>query len=149
MGESREGEPGAAPERTHTGRPLAAALAALLIPGLGHLVAGRRRRAAIFLVPTLAVAAVGGAWFLAAGPYGVAAALLSPAALTTLAVGNIALAVWRLAAAADAVRGTGPGRVAIIGSALLAVVLVGVPHAFAATPTPDPTAPPPEPTPTP
>lgn len=133
MGESREGEPGAAPERTHTGRPLAAALAALLIPGLGHLVAGRRRRAAIFLVPTLVVAAVSGAWFLAAGPYGVAAALLSPAALTALAVGNIALAVWRLAAAADAVRGTGPGRVAVIGSALLAVVLVGVPHAFAAT----------------
>jgi LCP family protein required for cell wall assembly len=112
--------------------PVLVAIGSVLLPGLGHVLIGRRRIALLFIAPTLLVFAAVAAWALSAGVYGVAAALVAPGALTLLAAANILVAGWRTAATVDAVGRTNPGPAAIAGSVLVVVLAVGVPFALAA-----------------
>lgn len=114
-------------------RSLLVTVASVVLPGLGHLALGRRLIALLFLVPTVGVGLAAAAWALGLGPYGLAAAIVTPGVLTLLFAANIMLAGWRTAAAVDALGRTDPGRFALAGSLLLMIVLVGVPHLFAAT----------------
>jgi hypothetical protein len=108
-------------------------LASALLPGLGHLAIGKRRIALLYLVPTLAVVVALAAWVAGQGMYGVAAALVTPGALTVLFAVNILVAGWRTSAAVEAVGRTNPGRVAVAGSAVVLLLVVGVPHLLAAS----------------
>jgi LCP family protein required for cell wall assembly len=113
-----------------TRRLTAAALVDIVIPGLGHLLIGRRRAAVLFLAPVVLLFA----WFLglyAAGGFTqILAFVVTPGVLPALAIVNIALAVWRIAASVDATRGTPRPWLAIgvVGPALLILVLV--PHVW-------------------
>ena len=91
-------------------RPLLLAIASVLLPGLGHAAVGRRRAAALFLVPTLLIGGTVAAWALTSGTYGVAATLVTPGALTLLFAANILVAGWRTSAVVDAVGNADPGR---------------------------------------
>ena len=80
-----------------------AAVLSSVIPGLGHLVAGRRRLAALFGLPVVALA-VGAAVALAAlGPVRFAASFVEPEVLWALIGLQAALIAWRLAAMASSV----------------------------------------------
>ncbi len=114
------------------GRPVLVTLASALVPGLGHLAIGNRRIALLYLVPTLIVGLALLAWVVAQGMYGVAAALVTPGALTFLFAANIMVAGWRTSAAVEAVGRTHPGRTAMAGSAVVLLLVVGVPHLVAA-----------------
>jgi len=117
--------PSASPRRL-----TAAALVDVIVPGLGHLLIGRRRAAVLFLAPVMLLFA----WFLglyAAGGFTqILAFVVTPGVLPALAIVNIALAVWRIAASVDATRGTPRPWLAIgvVGPALLIFVLV--PHVW-------------------
>jgi len=114
-------------------RPVLVAIASVLLPGLGHLIIGRRRIGLFFLVPTLVVLVAITDWALSAGVYGIAAALVTPGALTFLGAANILVAGWRTSATVDAVGRTRPGTVAIAASAIVVLLAVGVPFVMAAT----------------
>jgi LCP family protein required for cell wall assembly len=130
--EDDDGDPETPPVRRGTVRPILVALASLVLPGLGHVLVRKPLIAALYLVPTILSLVVLGGWALAAGKFGIAAALLTPGVLTTLFAGNILVAGWRTSAAIEAVGRTNPGRVAIAVSTLLVVVTVGIPHLIAA-----------------
>jgi LCP family protein required for cell wall assembly len=107
-----------------------AALLDLVAPGLGHLLLGRRRAALLFFAPfALLIAALVGA-YAAGGFTAILAFVVTPGVLPALAVVNIALALWRLAAAFDATRITARPWLAIgvVGPAMLILVLV--PHVW-------------------
>ncbi len=104
------------------------ATGSVLLPGLGHLVIGKRRIALLYLVPTLVVMAVVIAWALSAGVYGLAAAFVAPGVLTLLGAANIMVAGWRTSAAVEAVGRTRPGPASIAASAVVVLLLVAVPH---------------------
>ena len=112
--------------------PVFVATASVLLPGLGHLLIGRRRIGLFFLVPALVVLAAVVAWALSAGVIAVAAALLAPGALTVLAAANVLVAGWRTTATVDAVRRTRPGPAAIAASALVVMLAIGIPFVLAA-----------------
>ena len=136
MEHSGEGEtPAGSPAGSPTGRrvhPVVVAIGSVLLPGLGHLLIGKRRIALLYLVPTLLVLAALIAWALSAGVYGVAAALVAPGVLTFLGAANIMVAGWRTSAAVEAVGRTNPGPSAVAASALVVVLAVGVPFLIAA-----------------
>ena len=69
-----------------------------IVPGLGHLVAGRRRAALVFLSPLL-VAIAAGVWIglTTSGPR-LAASLLSSEVIWGLIAAQVAFLLWRLAA---------------------------------------------------
>ena len=113
-------------------RPVLVATASVLLPGLGHAATGRRRAALLFLVPTILAILTVVAWAASKGAYGLAATFVTPGALSLLFAANIMVAGWRTSAAVDAVGATSPGRGAIVASALVVLVLVGVPHLIAA-----------------
>ena len=113
-------------------RPVLITLASALLPGLGHLAIGKRRIALLYLVPTVLVFLALAAWGAGQGVYGVAAALVTPGALSVLFAANILAAGWRTSAAVEAVGRTRPGKVAIAGSAVVLLLVVGVPHIIAA-----------------
>jgi len=129
---SEDGRPGR-PSTRRGVRPVLVAIASVLLPGLGHLIIGRRRIGLFFLVPTLVVLVAVTAWALSAGVYGIAAALVTPGALTFLGAANILVAGWRTSAAVDAVGRTRPSTVAIAASAIVVLLAVGVPFVMAAT----------------
>ncbi len=114
-------------------RPVLVTIASVILPGSGHLAIGKRRIALLFLVPTILVMLAVAAWAASSGAFGVAAALVTPGALTFLFAANILVAGWRTSAAVDAVGRTSPSRPALAGSILAIVILVGVPHLLAAT----------------
>jgi LCP family protein required for cell wall assembly len=111
-------------------RTLLAALAALVVPGAGHLVVGRRRAALVFALPVLGLL-VGAVILASRGLSGVVAFLVAPGVLPLLFAVNLVLAAWRLAAAADTLRGRSPSRRVMAGVAVGALLLVAVPQAFA------------------
>jgi LCP family protein required for cell wall assembly len=113
-------------------RPLLLAIASVALPGLGHAAVGRRRAAALFLVPTLLIGGTLLAWAITSGTYGVAATLVTPGALTVLFAANILVAGWRTSAAVDAVGNSDPGRLGAALAGLVIVLAVGVPHLIAA-----------------
>jgi len=109
-------------------RTALAGLAGLVVPGAGHALLGRRRAAALFVLPLVALAVLFGALYLSGGYIAVLAFVVTPGVLPALGVLNAALAVWRIAAALDVTRGTKEPRLAagVLGPAMLVLVLV--PH---------------------
>ncbi len=116
----------------HRLRPLLLAIASVALPGLGHAAVGRRRAAALFLVPTLLIGGTLLAWAVTNGTYVVAATLVTPSALTLLFAANIMVAGWRTSAAVDAVGNADPGRLGAALAGLVIVLAVAVPHVIAA-----------------
>ena len=105
----------------------------LLVPGLGHLLLGRRRTGLLFLVPyVLLVSAVAG-YYAGGGFTAILAFAVAPGVLPALAIVNIGLAGWRIAAGLDAARATAkPGlAIGLLGPAILVLVLA--PHLWAGT----------------
>jgi len=120
---------------THDGRRLITTALSLAIPGLGQLVNGRPRAAIVFFGPMLLVAALALGLFEFVGPARFAAWAIVPDRLQALLNLNIAIAAWRLIAAAhaffDARYPRLPGRVGVVGG-ILAAVLIVAPHAYGA-----------------
>ena len=69
-----------------------------LIPGTGHLLAGRRRRALVFLLPVVFIAATLATLLLTTSTYRLAAEMVADEALIALILVQAFLLVWRLAA---------------------------------------------------
>ncbi len=116
------------PPKPSPRRLTAAALLDLLLPGAGHLLLGRRRGALLLFAPiALLIAALLG-MYVSGGFTAILAFVVTPGVLPAIAVVNIALAVWRLAAGFDATRRTSRPWLAIgvVGPAMLILVLV--PH---------------------
>ena len=114
-------------------RAAVAGFLGLLLPGLGHALLGRRRTMFIFLVPMVLLAAAVLGYYAGGGFPALLAFAVTPGVLPALAIVNIALAVWRVAAALDAARATTkPGLViALLGPAILLFVVA--PHLWAGT----------------
>ena len=112
-------------------RFVAAGLLGLVLPGAGHALMGRRRAALLFGIPFLALAGAVLALYLSGGAIRIAEFVVEPGVLPALAVLNVLVAIWRLAAALDATRGTKRPwpTVGVVGGA--ALVLVLLPHAWA------------------
>jgi polyisoprenyl-teichoic acid--peptidoglycan teichoic acid transferase len=132
--------PGRPSSRDRRGRPLAAALLSCLVPGVGQLYLGYRRRGAAMLVVTVLCLAVGvGLW---SEPSAVSRMVLEPRALLALLVADAGLLVFRVVAVLDAyllARRDGGQRPAAAGwrrgaaAGLVAVVaFTAAPHAAAA-----------------
>ncbi|MFL5710182.1 MAG: LCP family protein [Chloroflexota bacterium] len=103
-----------------------------LIPGLGHLVAGRRGRAIILLTPVVVALAIG-AWILitTSAPRLVAELLASEVIWGLLAIQGLFL-IWRLVAVASSIWNPSlprPGRADVLPVALV-LLLVIVPQAY-------------------
>ena len=100
-------------------RRLVAAGLSALIPGLGQLFNGRRRLAALFMVPSLVLLALGLILVQTQSPARLAAWVVSPSVLGTLLALDVVLLVWRLLAVGQAyldTRRTGPtGRLGLFG----------------------------------
>jgi LCP family protein required for cell wall assembly len=115
-------------------RRIVASLLSALVPGFGQALNGRRRLAAGFLLPVIALAVVAGLVLLSTPPATVLARVVTPEALGLLAVGNLIVLAWRLAAIGQAFADPRSGpRVttpAIVG--LIAIVLFTIaPHVVA------------------
>jgi LCP family protein required for cell wall assembly len=80
-----------------------AAVLSSVIPGLGHLVAGRRRLAALFGLPVVALVVGVAVAVVALGPVRFAASFVEPQVLWALLGVQAALIAWRLAAMASSV----------------------------------------------
>ncbi len=123
---------GAVPPVRRGGRYLPAVLDAL-IPGLGHLAAGRRRRAILFLAPVL-VALVAGIWiFLTTSAPRLVAELLATEVIWGLITLQVLFLVWRLLAVGSSIWNPAlprPGRRDIIPVAVV-LLLVIAPQAYA------------------
>lgn len=104
-----------------------------ILPGVGHLVAGRRRRALLFLSPLL-VALAAGVWIglTTSGPR-LAASLLSSEVIWGLIAAQGLFLVWRLLAVGSSLFDPAlprPGRRDAIPIAILLVVMIA-PQAYA------------------
>lgn len=118
-----------APTRQATpGRLTAAGVADLLIPGLGHAIVGRRRAAALFFAPVAVALAGLLVLYLTGGLTAILAWVVTPGVLPLLAVANIALGVWRIAAGLDTARGTTKPKLAFGVIVPAAFLFVLVPH---------------------
>ena len=114
-------------------RAALAAFLGILIPGAGHALIGRRRAMLLFLVPVVLLTAAVLGYYAGGGLTAVLAFAVTPGVLPALAVINIALAAWRVAAGVDAARATKrPGlAIAVLGPAIL--LLVVAPHLWVGT----------------
>ena len=118
-----------------TDRPAPASSAERLLilnavfPGLGHLVAGRRRWALILALPAFVLVAIGVALLLGSSVTSLAARLFDPQVLAVLLVIQGLLLAWRLGALA-AVRQITPirGSASTIVAAIVAVAIVAAPQ---------------------
>lgn len=131
------GNPARRPARTGarpTGRRAAiAGLVELVVPGLGHLLIGRRRAAALFFAP-VALLVLGLVVLYSQGGFtAILAWVVTPGVLPLLAVINIGLAIWRLAAMFDASRSTPRPRLAFALLLPAAFLLVLVPQTWLGT----------------
>ena len=115
-------------------RTLLAIGVSLVVPGLGHLVMGHRRRAVGFFIGDAVILIVTW-WVLSLGSIGLLQLLVQPSWVRAIVVGNVVLGVFRLGAAVDIAilerpvldRLPGVLVVGILGFVLLA------PHLFVAT----------------
>jgi LCP family protein required for cell wall assembly len=98
----------------------------LLAPGAGHVLVGRRRAAVVFLVPWILLLSGVLGMYAGGGFTAILAFVVTPGVLPALAILNILLAAWRIAAAVDAVRpASRPGiAAAVLAPAILLLVLV-------------------------
>ncbi|MFP5342798.1 MAG: LCP family protein [Candidatus Limnocylindria bacterium] len=120
------------PDAQTRGRYLPATLDAL-VPGLGHLVAGRRRRAMLFLAPFVVAAVIVLATVLTTSPARLVATLVDDGVLIGLLVVQGLLLVWRVAAVGSSLLAPGvgrPGRRDALPMLLLAAFVIA-PQAFA------------------
>jgi LCP family protein required for cell wall assembly len=112
-------------------RRLAAAALSALIPGLGQAFNRRPALAALFLLPSLIVLALGLIVVQLQSPARLAAWVVSPQVLGTLLTLNVIALAWRLLAVGQAfldTRRTGPtGWLGVVGIVLIATA-VAVPH---------------------
>ena len=109
------------------------ALLSAFVPGLGHLVAGRRREALIFGAPLIALVVIGLVIALASGPVRVAGALVDSGVLWGLLALQLLFLGWRMLATWSSL--TDPrlrplGRRDVIPVAIL-IGLIVVPQAWA------------------
>jgi len=112
-------------------RRLAVAGLSAIVPGLGQLANGRRRLAAIFLIPTLILLAIVAALVMSRSMTSLAAWVVTPSVLSTILLLNVVALGWRLASVGQAFLDTrwhGPtGRLGVIGLVVIGL-LVAVPH---------------------
>jgi len=112
-------------------RRLTAAGLSAVLPGLGQLFNGRRRLAALFLVPSLILLLVAVMLMTIQSPARLAAWVVSPQVLGALMTLNALVLAWRLAAVGQAfldTRRAGPaGRLGIVGIIVIGLVVV-LPH---------------------
>ena len=115
-------------QRASPRRLTAAGIADLFIPGLGHAIVGRRRAAVVFFAPVAIAIAVILALYVTGGLTAIAAWVVTPGVLPTLAVANIAFGVWRIVASLDAARGTRRPKLAFGVLVPAAFAFVLIPH---------------------
>jgi polyisoprenyl-teichoic acid--peptidoglycan teichoic acid transferase len=124
--------PDAASRPSHRRSRYVPAVLDALIPGLGHLVAGRRRLAALFLAPTIvALAAVLWIVVTTSGPRLVAELIDSDVIWALLALQGIFL-LWRLLAVGSSLYDPAlprPGRRDVLPIALILLIVI-VPQAY-------------------
>ncbi len=114
-----------------------AAILTILLPGLGHLAIGQRRRGAVFLGITLATIVVVTA-VVPREPFALLALFSQPRSLALLLAVDVAFLAFRLAALADVLRAGGSrlNRQTNTRSSLLPIVLfvalISAPHAAVA-----------------
>lgn len=126
-----ESAPRPAPKAAPSPRRLAfAGLLELVIPGSGHLLLGRRRAALLFFAPVALLALGLIALSMQGGFTAILAWVVTPGILPLLAVINILLAIWRLAAMVDATRSTPSPRMALALLTPAAFLLVLVPQVW-------------------
>jgi LCP family protein required for cell wall assembly len=104
-----------------------------LIPGLGHLVAGRRRAALVLALPVLALLGLGVIVVAGGSLTSFAARLFDPAVLAAVLLLDLLLLLWRLGALV-AVRRIAPIRAtaSTVVAGVVAVAIVLVPHLYVA-----------------
>ena len=100
----------------------------LLVPGTGHALIGRRRSALVFFAPVALLGLGLLALYLGGGITALLAFAVTPGVLPVLALINVALATWRIAASVDTTRRTGRPRLAVAVVAPAALLLVLAPH---------------------
>jgi LCP family protein required for cell wall assembly len=105
-----------------------AGIAGLLVPGSGHLLAGRRGSALLFLAPLALLAGAVVGVILGGGLTGLLVVAVTPGVLPALALLNAILAAWRIAAGIDAARGLHGSRAGMAVLAAGIAVLVVLPH---------------------
>ena len=112
-------------------RRLAAGGLSAVIPGLGQLYNGRRRLAALFLIPSLVVLLLGILVLRTQSPAHLAAWIAAPQVLGTLLILNLLVLAWRLLAMGqaflDPVRAGPTGRLGVAGIVVIAIIVV-IPH---------------------
>ena len=107
---------------------LRSALLTTLLPGLGHLGRGDRRRAALFLAPVLTLVGATLLLVLFGGTTQLLILLVTPGALVLLGVLNLLLAAWRIGALAHLLRGARMPRRDRVIVAAATLLLVAAPH---------------------
>ena len=107
---------------------LRAALLTALLPGLGHLTLGDRRRAALFIAPVLTLAGATLLLVLLGGTTQLLILLVTPGSLALLGVLNLLLVAWRLGALAHLLRGAQLPRRDRVLVAVATLLLVVAPH---------------------
>ena len=110
------------------------ALLDALFPGLGHLVAGRRRRAAIFAIPVIVAILIGALIVATSSLPRLAATLFDPAVLWGLLGLQLLFLVWRLLAVAASLWEPSlprPGRLEVIPIVAIMFLAVIAPQAYA------------------
>jgi LCP family protein required for cell wall assembly len=121
------------PPTSSARRAAVAAFLSVLVPGVGHALIARRRAMLVFLVPVVLLTSAVLGYYAGGGLTAILAFAVAPGVLPALAIVNIALAVWRVAAGVDAARATNrPGlAIAVLGPAIL--LLVVAPHLWVGT----------------
>jgi len=107
---------------------LRAALLTTLLPGLGHLARGDRRRAALFLAPAVTLIGATLLLVLFGGTTQLLILLVTPGSLFLLGVLNLLLAAWRIGALAHLLRGARLPRRDRVIVAAATLLLIAAPH---------------------
>ena len=117
-----------------TWRALAAVGLSLLVPGAGHLLIGRRRRAYLFFAID-AVILITAAWLLSIGTIGLLKLLVQPRWVRAVVAANAVLGLFRVVAALDVALVVRPRleRYLAVGATGVFLVLLLVPHMFVMT----------------
>ena len=110
------------------GRLLLAVVAGLLLPGVGHLLLGRRGRGLAYLSPVLLLVVAALVLAVAGGTTAFLVLAVTPGVLTGLGVANGLLAVYRVAVVIDLVRPLVTGRGSVAAVVLGMTLLIGVPQ---------------------
>jgi len=115
-------------------RPLVAAVLSGLLPGLGQLLAGDKRRARTLFIIDLVILAILAFFF--RSKLSILTAWIQPTSLTLMMIGNIMLLGYRIWAASDAYtiaegsdsRTAGPSRAIVLGGTIAIGIVLVTPH---------------------